>query len=138
MFLLRPYLFPFVPHLFHLFFVAYLLYLLPICCEWLSWHLGQGVQHFYIYDHSSKQPVSAFVRSLGPTIYNTVTVIDWSGSHENAQPDAYNDCLSRFGAESKWIGFIDADEYVRVKTGQTLPEFLTEKKFSGYGATTGD
>jgi hypothetical protein len=51
-------------------------------------------------------------------------VIDWSGRHENAQPDAYNDWLKRFGAETRWVGFIDADEHVRVKNGQKLPEFL--------------
>ncbi|MCL2797815.1 MAG: glycosyltransferase family 2 protein [Firmicutes bacterium] len=24
--------------------------------EWLRWHIGQGVEHFYIYDHDSKIP----------------------------------------------------------------------------------
>ena len=92
--------------------------------EWLNWHIGQGVQHFYIYDHASKQPVEQFVKTLGEEIANKVTIVDWSGSHANAQPDAYMDCLARFGEENKWIGFIDADEHVRVKTGQALPEFL--------------
>ena len=99
--------------------------------EWLRWHLGQGVQHFYIYDHGSKYSVEKFVRLLFG-IADKVTVIDWSGPHNNAQPEAYNDCLKRFGAESRWIGFIDADEHVRVKTGQTLPEFLKSyEEFAG-------
>lgn len=92
--------------------------------EWLNWHIKQGVQHFYIYDHGSKQPVAEFVWSLGSEIADKVTIIDWSGLHDNAQPNAYNDCLNRFREESKWIGFIDTDEHVRVKTGQSLPEFL--------------
>jgi len=92
--------------------------------EWLKWHIGQGVQHFYIYDHGSKQPVSEFIKALDSKITDMITVIDWSGSHDNAQPDAYNNCLRRFGKDNKWLGFIDADEHVRVKTGQKLPEFL--------------
>lgn len=100
--------------------------------EWLRWHIGQGVEHFYIYDHGSEYPVKDFVASLGVEISEKVTVIEWSGEHKDAQPDAYNDCLKRFRTESRWIGFIDADEQVRIKTGQILPEFL--KGFEDYAA----
>ena len=92
--------------------------------EWFDWHISLGIEHFYIYDHGSKEPVSEYIKSLGKEISERVTVRDWSGSHANAQPDAYNDCLQRYNKESRWIGFIDVDEQVRVKTGQTLPEFL--------------
>jgi len=96
--------------------------------EWLEWHIGQGVQHFYIYDHGSKSPVKDFVHALGAAIADKVTVIDWSGLHDNAQPQAYNDCLKRFGKDNRWLGFIDSDEFVRVKSGQALPVFLQNYK----------
>ena len=100
--------------------------------EWLNWHIGQGVQHFYIYDHGSKYAVAKFVQSLNREIANKVTVVDWSGAHKNAQPDAYNDCLNRYRYESRWIGFIDADEQVNVKSGKKLPEFLkTYEEYAG-------
>ena len=92
--------------------------------EWLKWHIGQGVEHFYIYDHDSTKPVAEFIQSMGAQTSEQITIVDWSGKHDNAQPNAYNDCLKRFGKESKWIGFIDADEHVRVKTGMLLPTFL--------------
>jgi len=92
--------------------------------EWIRWHIDQGVEHFYIYDHGSKNPVKDFVSSLGADVSEKISVIDWSGTHKDAQPEAYNDCLKRFSGESRWIGFIDADEQVRLKTGQLLPEFL--------------
>lgn len=98
--------------------------------EWLRWHIGQGVEHFYIYDHGSKWPVREQVKELGEEISSKVTVIDWSGSHSDAQPDAYNDCLVRFRGESRWIGFVDTDEQIEVKSGQTLPQFL--KKYEEY------
>ena len=92
--------------------------------EWLRWHIGQGVEHFYIYDHGSKQPVREFLQTLDNVITDRVTVTEWKGRHADAQPDAYNDCLRRFREESRWIAFVDADEQIHVKTGQTLPEFL--------------
>ena len=98
--------------------------------EWLNWHIGQGVEHFYIYDHGSKYPVAEFIQSLEPQISERITLVNWSGKHNNAQPEAYNDCLKRFGKESRWIGFIDADEQVRLKTGHSLPVFL--KRYEDY------
>ena len=92
--------------------------------EWLNWHIGQGVEHFYIYDHDSREPIEQWVEHVVPELATRITVIDWSGKHANAQPDAYNHCLAHYGQENKWIGFIDADEHVRVKTGQSLSEFL--------------
>lgn len=92
--------------------------------EWLEWHIAQGVEHFYIYDHDSKQPVSEFIKTLDDGIREKITVHAFGGSHGFAQHDAYNDCLNRYKKESRWIGFIDADEMVRVKCGCTLPELL--------------
>ena len=100
--------------------------------EWLDWHIGQGVEHFYIYDHDSKDPIEEWIERNAPELASKITVIDWSGIHDNAQPDAYNHCLARYGQDSKWIGFIDTDEHVRVKTGQLLSEFLTNyERYAG-------
>jgi len=100
--------------------------------EWLDWHIGQGVEHFYIYDHDSKCPIGEFAGTLPQQIQDKITVIDWSGSHKDAQPEAYNHCLQHYGKDCKWLGFVDADEHVRVKTGQTLPQFLNDyREFAG-------
>jgi hypothetical protein len=90
----------------------------------LARHIGQGVEHFYIYDHGSREPVSEFLKALDAGIRDKVTVTDWSGSHVHAQDEAYNDCLRRFGADNRWLGFVDVDEHARVMNGQTLPELL--------------
>lgn len=92
--------------------------------EWLDWHIGMGVEHFYIYDHASKQSVREFVQAMGAEYVERITLTEWGGRHENAQVEAYNDCLARFRGESRWIGFIDTDEQVRLRTGQSLPQFL--------------
>ena len=93
--------------------------------EWLRWHIGQGVDHFYIYDHASKERVGGYIARVCADIADRVSVIDWSGIHKDAQTEAYRDCLSLSRGESRWVGFIDTDEQIRVKTGQSLPEFLT-------------
>lgn len=94
--------------------------------EWLEWHVGQGIEHFYIYDHGSKEPISEMVNAYSEDLKSKLTIHDFSGSHEFAQHEAYNDCLKRYGNESRWIAFIDSDEMIRVKTGQALSEFLCE------------
>lgn len=100
--------------------------------EWLDWHISLGVEHFYVYDHGSKQPVAEFISQSCGENKDKITVIDWSGNHTNAQPEAYNDCLKRFSKESRWIGFIDTDEQVRIKNGKTMPEFLKDyESFAG-------
>jgi len=100
--------------------------------EWLRWHIGQGIEHFYLYDHGSKIPVAIFLKKLPKKIQAKITVIDFSGTHENAQLEAYADCLKNFKLESRWIGFVDADEMVRVKCNKTMVEFLKEyEEFAG-------
>lgn len=92
--------------------------------EWLDWHIKAGVQHFYIYDHGSKTPVAQFIKTLGKRRSAKITVVDWSGSHKDAQPEAYNHCLNAAKGVCRWLGFIDTDEQVSVKTGEKLTEFL--------------
>jgi len=94
--------------------------------EWLLWHIDQGVEHFYIYDHDSQEPVEQFIKGLDVSVQEKITLTRFSGNHDFAQHDAYNDCLNRYRKESRWIGFIDADEMVRILEKKTLPQFLKE------------
>ena len=94
--------------------------------EWLKWHIKQGVQHFYIYDHGSKYPVKDFLKEQSIVIREKVTVINFGGKHDFAQHEAYNNCIEMYENESRWIGFIDSDEFVRMKIGKTIPEFLRD------------
>ena len=94
--------------------------------EWLEWHISQGIEHFYIYDHGSKQSVKEFLKTLDKSVSDKVTVTDFGGRHNLAQYEAYNDCLRRFQKESRWIGFIDSDEFVNVKGGKSMRELLKD------------
>lgn len=75
--------------------------------EWLHFHHGVGVDHFFLYDDGSSD---GFLAILDPWIAaGRVTLINGSGM---SQISAYNDCIRRFAEESRWIAFIDLDEFL--------------------------
>ena len=91
--------------------------------EWLAWHVGIGIEHFYIYDNGSEPPVS---ESIPAEYTDKVTVVDFPPPRRSTQTEAYADCLSRFGHETEWMAFIDTDEFIRVVDGTPLAEFLAD------------
>ena len=90
--------------------------------EWLEWHIGQGVEHFWIYDNGSAVPIG---KSIPGKYARACTVIPFGGKHKRAQVDAYNDCLARSSHKAAWMAFIDTDEFIRVVDGRPLPVFLS-------------
>lgn len=92
----------------------------PYFREWLEFYKLIGVDHFYLYNNNS---TDQYLKVLEPYIADgTVELIDWPEAH--AQIAAYRNCIERFSADSKWIGFIDLDEFVVPKFDHSLPEFL--------------
>lgn len=76
--------------------------------EWITYHLLVGVDHFYLYNNFSEDD---FMSVLQPFIDDKkVTLIDWPVNL--GQLSAYTDCIEKFSNQSKWIGFIDLDEFV--------------------------
>ncbi|MCF0069479.1 glycosyltransferase family 92 protein [Dyadobacter sp. CY261] len=113
-------------------------YYLSVCCiikdeneyleEWLEYHRKIGVAHFFIYDNGSKVPVKQFIKTLNYSEVTTVT--DMPGQNKHVK--AYQHCIDSFGHLSKWIAFIDMDEFIVPKTDNPeLPEFL--KMYEDYG-----
>lgn len=91
--------------------------------EWLAWHAGIGMEHFYIYDNGSETPVS---ESVPEEYRGLVTVVDFPPPRRNTQIEAYQDCLSKFGNETRWMAFLDTDEFLRVVDGRSIQEFLLD------------
>lgn len=82
----------------------------PFIFEWLTYHSLIGVEHFFIYDNESKNPVAAHPLIQKFAVQNKVTVLNTPG--KIMQYPAYNHCLKNFGPLSKWIAFIDLDEFI--------------------------
>ena len=95
--------------------------------EWIDYHKAQGIEHFYIYDNNSEDNT----RDIIEEYKGMVTYIPWD-KQSPCQLDAYADCTNRFKKDSRWIAFIDADEFIVSK--KYLPELMKEyEDFAGLG-----
>jgi hypothetical protein len=92
----------------------------PYLAEWLEYHQAAGVSHFFLYNNFSNDD---FMSALQPWIdAGHVTLVDWP--RVPASPAAEEDCVRRALGRFKWVGFIDADEFVVVRDGRSIGEFL--------------
>jgi len=104
--------------------------------EWLEFHLMVGVEHFFIFDNSrsdcAEGRCSALHDVLRPYISaGTVSYLFWPAplcdAHFEGQSAwrrwgpqiaAFNSCLGRFAAMTRWMALHDVDEFL----APTLPE----------------
>lgn len=91
--------------------------------EWLGWHTGAGFEHFYIYDNGSKVPIC---ESVEEQYLPYCTFIDYSSGYSCLQVDCYDHALRNYGKETKWLAFIDTDEFIRTIDGSDINDFLRE------------
>jgi hypothetical protein len=92
----------------------------PFLGDWLLFHAGVGVDHFYLYNNDSDDDYMAVLR---PWIdKGMVTLKNWPG--KGVQRSAYDDCLRTARYQSRWIAFIDLDEYLFSPSGDPLPRVL--------------
>lgn len=98
--------------------------------EWLHFHRGVGVEHFYLYDNDSADD---FEPVLNPWISMGV-VTHHSIPGPARQLRAYAHCLKEHGGESRWIAFIDLDEFLFATDFASLPQILASfERFPGVG-----
>jgi hypothetical protein len=92
--------------------------------EWINFHLKQGVQYFYIFNHNSSDSTS---KILQPYINNLkvqeVNININSGLVQGLVLKQFLTMQPVF----RWIMFIDVDEFVYHRSGENLVHFL--KKF---------
>jgi glycosyl transferase family 92 len=94
----------------------------PYMREWIEFHRLMGVERFFLYDHDS---VDDHRRQLAPYIdEGVVTLYDWP--IDPGQVQAANHCLEHHRDESRWIAFLDLDEFLFSPTGRPLPEVLAD------------
>jgi Glycosyltransferase family 92 len=99
--------------------------------EWLSYHRAVGARHFIIYDDgSTDETLSEIRRVLAP---ESVTVVPWSlrlvdvSSDQilNSQAIAFSHAILNFGRDYRWMAFIDVDEFLLPKAGNTIEDALS-------------
>jgi hypothetical protein len=107
------------------------LYNITLCCiikdekyleEFIIYYRVLGVDHICIYDNESVPPIRE--RLNKDYFKDFCTIIDLPGKIK--QPTAYMDCLQNFGKFTKWLIFVDGDEYILPKKHTNLIDFLQE------------
>ena len=94
----------------------------PYVKEWLDYHLLAGVDHFFIYDNESPDNLKEI---LQPYIdAGIVTYTFFPGKCR--QMESYIDAVKRFRFLSRYIAWIDADEFIFPKSKPTITEVVDE------------
>ncbi len=90
--------------------------------EWIEFHRLVGVQRFFLYDNRSSDD---HLDVLAPYVDDGTAVLhEWP--EEPGQRGAYDHCLREYGSDSRWIAFLDLDEFLFSPTLQPLSELLVE------------
>ncbi len=99
----------------------------PYLKEWIEFNRIVGVDHFYLYNNNSSD---GYMEILDDYIKkDLVTLVDWP--YQQAQMEAYKDCIKKYSDETEWIGFIDIDEFIVPKTKDSIYEVLKGFKNRG-------
>ena len=93
----------------------------PYFKEWLDWHIGQGVEKFYIYDNESTDCTREV---LAPYIESGIVEYIYYPGYRR-QIAAYEDCIDRHRFDTRWLAFIDLDEFIVPLRDRSITEFLT-------------
>lgn len=93
----------------------------PVLEEWIEYYRVAGVSHFFFYESFSSDN---FREVLRPYIEEgLVTLIaDWPCVP--VTPYAEEDCVLRALNRFEWLGFLDVDEFLVIKDGSSIGDFL--------------
>lgn len=95
----------------------------PFLTEWLRFHEGVGVGHFYLYNNFSTDD---FREVLAPWIARgLVTLTNWPV--EVGQLPAYRHCIKQHMLDAKWMAFIDIDEYLFSPAADKVTDVLDRR-----------
>ena len=92
----------------------------PYFKEWIEWHRKMGATKFYIYDNGSSDETRTV---LQPYIESGLVDYRFFPGRKR-QIAAYDDCMAIHRRESRWIAFIDLDEFIVPVADKTVVDFL--------------
>ena len=93
----------------------------PYLAEFIEYYRAAGVEHFFIYESGS---TDSYKEVLRPFIDSGIVSLYDRWPHVPVSPAAEQDCVLRGMGRFEWIGFIDVDEFVVIRDGSSIGEFL--------------
>jgi hypothetical protein len=94
--------------------------------EWLRFHLNVGFDHFYLFDNNSSDDYSTVVQPFIDAGRVTLTI--WPGVAQMDRILAH--CLDAYRHTTRWMAFLDDDEFLFPATADTMPQVL--EKYEGF------
>jgi hypothetical protein len=89
--------------------------------EWVEYYQAAGVSHFFLYNNYSEDN---YREVLQPFIdAGLVTLIEWPRTP--ASPAANEDFILRCQGRYEWAAVLDADEFVVIRDGSSIGDFLS-------------
>lgn len=92
----------------------------PYLAEWIDYHLSIGVDRIYLYDNGSTDNTAEILK---PYVKKGVVEHIFFPGHR-MQIAAYDDCITRHRLDTRWIAFIDIDEFIVPVADTDLPAAL--------------
>jgi glycosyl transferase family 92 len=94
----------------------------PYLLEWIEFHRLVGAERFFLYNNGDREAQRQLLRPY--TDEGIVVLHEWP----EFPPvfSAYEDCLTRHRTDSRWIAFIDTDEFLFSPLGRPVPELLVD------------
>ena len=92
--------------------------------EWIEYHKLVGFERFYLYDNEStdgsKEMLEPYIKD-GTVVYHYI-------QGNSKQFAVYNDALARYKNDTKWMAFVDIDEYICPVQTNNIKDFLKDFK----------
>lgn len=107
----------------------------PYLQEWIEYHKLLGVKHFYFFNHYSTdnylEVLKPYIQDGTVELKDILTVADDIKTYYAMQCKCYTDCLQYAKGSSKWVAFIDPDEFLLPVQNVSLTDFL--KGYEDFG-----
>lgn len=88
--------------------------------EWLEFHRLIGVDHIFLYNNFSEDNYLNVLQKY--ITEGFVSLKEWP--YEKGQISAYEDCYKRVKSQSKWIMFLDLDEFICLKYETNIKDWV--------------
>ena len=77
--------------------------------EWVRYHAGIGIEHFYLYDNGSQDDLAHQVAKLNAAGFKVSTVAwPWTKTQEAG----FSHCAAAYRSSCHWMAFVDVDDFI--------------------------
>jgi hypothetical protein len=90
--------------------------------EWIAYHRLIGVDYFLLYDNDPRQPLKKLLEPYNSYVSVSPWLVDRVPGNADIQIRAYLNAIGQ--VQTKWVAFIDGDEFIRLEKHNRLSDFL--------------